>query len=490
MRGRTLLAALLAFAMVSSLAAAPVAAAGPDLNFDDEQTPNPYLQEDTLTVAQHDRAEMSSALQYYDDSGDIATLPATVNSSQETPYTFRADQIDEPAFSEFPREKNVSVIEATEWTTTSGASSSMTVSQTNGATASGVDSIELAATVADTETATATASNFSITDDPEKRVLRFVGNVDSLASGSNVDVRLVDADGDAKVVHINSTMTASDADVIGTGTGQGYVFQERLGDLATDGTNGDGVFDGIQKIEVVVSDADATLTVVGLDAESKSEFVLGETINADDETEQVTKRNAGGDMSVSVTSLDSMGETFDDAVINDLEVSDVRYRLSDLTSPDDYEVTFSDADQYSYERKLELNGRLEIPSAIDLSHSGLSFMDQQTFVSQRYASVQIAEGVGDQEFSNISSWSDKSDLYSSKNADHELDSTVAVDKSYAYSLTLLLQSGEEDTMTADAGGGGGFWGGGGGNPIMSFFDWIIAGVLGVAGTLGLARARS
>jgi hypothetical protein len=490
MRLRPIFAAVFAVLMVGSLVGAPVAAAPPDLNFDDEDTPNPYLQEDQLTIAQHDRAEMSSELMYFDDSGEVATLPATVNSSQDTPYTFRADQIDSDAFTQFPRDKNVSAIDATEWSTTSGASSSMTISQTNGATASGVDSVEFNASVVSGETATATFGNFSITDDPEKRVVRLVGNVDTLASGSNVDVRLVDADGDAKVATINSSATASDANVIGTGTGQGYVYQQRLGDLATDGTNGDGVFDGIEKVEIVVSDADATVTLVGLDAESKSEFELGETVNSNDETETVSERNSGGDMSLSVTSIDTMGETFDDAVVNDLRISDVRYQLSDLTNPDDYEVTFSDADQYSYERKLELNGRLEIPSAIDLSHSGLSFMDEQGFVSQRYASVQIAEGVGDQEFENISSWNDKSDLYSSEGATHELDSTVAVDKSYAYSLTLLLQPGEEDTMTADASGGGGFWGAGGSNPVSSFINWVIAGILGIGGTLGIARARA
>lgn len=491
MRLRPIFAAVFAALLVGSMVGAPVAAAPPDLNWSDDQTPNPYLQEDQLTIAQHDRGEMSSALQYYDDSGEVASLPATVNSSQDTPYTFRADQIDSATFTNFPRDKeNVTAIDATEWTASSGTNSDMSVSQTDGSTASGVDSVELNASVASGETATATFSNFSVSDDPEKRVLRFVGNVDTLASGANVDVRLVDADGDAKVATINSSATISNDDVIGASTGQGYVYQQRLGDLATDGSNGDGVFDGIEKVEVVVSDADATLTVVGLDAESKSEFVLGETINSNDETVTVTERNSGGDMSVSVTSLDTLGTVFDNAVVNDLRISDVRYRLSDLTSPDDYEVSFSDADQYSYERKLELQGRLDIPSAIDLSHSGLSFMDEQGFVSQRYASVQIAEGVGSQEFDNISSWEDKSSLYSSKGSTHELDSTVAVDKSYAYSLTLLLQPGEEDTMTADASGGGGFWSAGGSNPVTSFINWLVAGVLGVGGTLGIARARA
>lgn len=118
-----------------------------------------------MTIAQHDRGEMTSELQYFDDSGEIATLPATVNSSQDTPYTFRADQIDSDAFTQFPRDKNVSAIDATEWSTTSGASSSMTISQTDGATASGVDSVEFNASVVSGETATATFGNFSVKKD-------------------------------------------------------------------------------------------------------------------------------------------------------------------------------------------------------------------------------------------------------------------------------------------------------------------------------------
>jgi hypothetical protein len=98
MRLRPIFAAVFAVLLVGSLVGTPVAAAPPDLNFEDEQTPNPYLQEDQLTIAQHDRAEMTSELQYFDYSGEIATLPAHVNISQDTPYTFRADQIDSDAF--------------------------------------------------------------------------------------------------------------------------------------------------------------------------------------------------------------------------------------------------------------------------------------------------------------------------------------------------------------------------------------------------------
>jgi hypothetical protein len=485
MNARGFLAALLAITLATSMMGAPVAAA-PGLNFSDDRAPNPYLVEDQLTVAQHDMAEMDSPLQYYDDSGNIATLPASVNESQDTPYTYRADQVNASVFSEFPRKsESASAIDASEWTTSSGASSSMSVSQTDGATASNVPAIETAATVVSGETATATYSNFSITNDPNKRVLRFVGNVDTLSSSAHVEVRAVDSDGDYKAAEINSSSTASNAGVIGASTGQGYVFQERLGDLATEGS-GDGSFDGIEKIEVYVADADATLTIVGLDAESKSEMTLGETVNSNDETETVTERYSGGDMSLSVTSLDTLGSSFDEATLNDLRVSDVRYRFQDLTDADDYSVEFSDASDYgSYERKLEVQGRLAIPAAIDLSHSGLAFEDEQGFVDTRYATVEVAEGVGDQDFDNISSWSDVSDKYTSQGATHTLDSTVAVDKEYAIQMTVLLQSSEEDTLKGSPAGAGPVGSGGGGiaGMISGFFSTTVGKVTAIVGTI-------
>lgn len=492
MNARALIASLFCVLLVAQIAAAPVAAA-PDLNFEDDKTPNPYIEAGTVTIAEHDRSSMSSPLQYYDDNGDLQTLPAVVNDSQDTPYTFRADQIDADAYEKFPREHDNTAINASEWTTTSGASSSMSVTQTDGGTAAGVESIKFDPSVATGETASASYSNFSaITNDPKKRVLRFVGNVDSLESGAEVQLRIEDSDGDYKAAVINDSQSGSADNVIGAATGQGYVYQERLNNLATDTSNGDGAFDDIAQITVHVSGGNATVTMVGVDVESKSSFVLGETINSNDEAVDIEERYSGGDMSLSVTSLSTMGEIFDDATIRELDVSGVHYRFADLTDTDDYSVEFSDADAYSYPRKLEIYGRISVPTAIDLSHSGLSLQMHQGLISQKYANVEVAEGVGDADFDNISSWTSMTDSFSSQGATHELDSTVAVDKEYAIHAVLVLQESDEDDMTADApssdGGGGGFWGSGG-NPVMSFFDWLIAGILAVGGSLAVWRRR-
>lgn len=489
MNFKRLFAVAMAVLLVAQIPAAVAGAPG-GLNYEEEKTPNPYISAQTVTIAEHDRSEMTSPLQYYDDNGDLASLEATYNDSQETPFTFRADQIDAAAYTKFPREHGNSAINASEWTTSSGAGSSMTVSQTDGATAAGVDSVELNASVATGETASATYSNFSAIDtDPKKRVARFIGNVDSLESGAEVQLRFVDSDGDYKALVINSSETASADDVIGASTGQGYVAQERLSNLATDTSAGDGTFDDIAEVTVHVEGGDATVTMVGLDVESKSEFVLGETYNSTSEDyEDVSERHAGGDMSLSVTSLSTMGAVFDDATIRNLEVSEVRYRFADLTDADDYSVEFSDAPAYSYPRKLEIYGRISVPTAIDLTHSGLALEMRQGLISQKYATVEVAEGVGDTAFENISSWTSKSDVFTAQGDVHELDGTVAVDQEYAIHGVFLLQQSDEDAMKSSSSesGGGGFWGGGG-NPIMSFFDWLIAGALAIGGSLAVWR---
>lgn len=173
MKTRTLIASLLSVLLVAQIAATPVAAAPGDLNYEEDKTPNPYISADTVTVAEHDRGDMDSPLQYYDDNGDLQRLKAQINASQEAPLTFRADQIDAESYRAFPREEGVTAINASEWSTSSGASSSMTVSQTDGATVAGVDSVKFDPTVATGETAEAEFSNFTAIDtDPKKRVLR------------------------------------------------------------------------------------------------------------------------------------------------------------------------------------------------------------------------------------------------------------------------------------------------------------------------------
>ncbi|PSQ06649.1 hypothetical protein BRC92_00320 [Halobacteriales archaeon QS_4_69_31] len=472
----------------------PAAAAGPALDFTNDKTPNPMLVEDTLTVAEHDRGAMSGPLEYYDDGGAVATLPAEVNTSQTTPVGLRFDKIDGEAYRLFPRvdgesDNGATWTDTAQWSKNSGASSSVSIAD---ADADSVQKVSVDATVATGETATATfGSNVSITQDPNKRVLTFVGNVDTLASGSSVEVRVVDGDGDYRNATIEAGAVASANDVIANATGNGYVFQQRVSDLPLT-TAGDGTFDGIQQINVVASENDAKVTIAGLDVDRKSTIELAEIERDTDgdsslETTTITDYYEGG--VAGVTSLDTLGAWADSASIMDLEVYDVSYQFSDLTDESEYSVNFSDADDYSYPQKLELYADLEVPSAIDLSHGTLTLEYYQGLVSDRYVTLEIASVDSSAEFGNVSdaSYSDKSGSLSGQGTTAELVASASADTTYRVHMVALLQTEEVEGMQGDGPAGPTDSSGGG------FFSTIIGKIAGVAtmvlGAVGIQRYR-
>lgn len=497
---KRLLAVSFVVLMVSSMAVGPAMAAGGGFDYDHDDTPNAVLVSSETTVDKYDRGQMDDSLAYFGDDGDVQHMDAVVNASEDTPYLVRYDQVDDESVRLFPRvdgedANNVSAIKNSgDWTTDASATAgSASLTDATGSTAPGIAAVGFSASSQTSgDVAVFTYDNFTVDSDAEKRVPQVIGSVDSLASGAEIQVRFNESDGDYKETVVNSSASASADDVIGTSTGSGYVWQQRLADLATKGS-GDGSFDAIDSVEVRIVDGDADLTLVGLDAERKGALTLGETVDSNDETVTVEERNSGGDMTVELTALETMGSEFDDAVIHNYRVQDVRFEQSQAADGD-VSVEFGDAPNYAYPEKVEYHARLSIPTAIDLSHSGLSFEDTQTFVSDRYATLRIAEGVGDTEFDNISSdsWTDKSSTYSASGETHVLDDTVQAGQSYVIHGVILLQDGDRDDLEGgdDAGGGGGFWGGSGGNPLGAALNWIVAAVMTVAGGLGLKRAGS
>ncbi|WP_135304112.1 hypothetical protein [Haloarcula amylovorans] len=490
--------AILAVFLTLTIVATPItgsAAAAPGLNFSSEKAPNPTFVEDELVVGSHDRSEMSDALEYYNDSGEVATLPATVNQSQDTPVGVRFDQIDAERYGLFPRidgetGNSANWTVASDWTTSSGASSSMSVTD---ADADGVDKLELAATVASSETATATyADNVSITSDPNKRVMFGVLNVDTLASGSTVEVRAVDGDGDYRYAEVNASANASADDVIANSTGNGYVFSERLSNLPLAGS-GDGTFDSIQQVDIVASDADATVTLAGLDLDTKSDEDLAEIQrNTDGDTEleatTITDYYEGG--VANLTALDTLGPMYDDAVVNDLHVYDVQYQFSDLSDSEEYSTEFSSADDYNYPQKLELYADMSVPTAIDLQHGSLTMEFEQGLVESRYVVAEVATGVdSSEEFGNFTdedgTYSSVTDSFGSQGTTATFVASASADTNYRVHLVVLLQDEEASTLQdMSAVGPTGASGGG-------FFASIwgkVAGLLGsVLVAVGLKR---
>lgn len=475
----------------SGLAAAQ-SASGPGLNFENGKTPDPTISEDVLTVVEHDTGEMDSPLQYYDDNGDIAELPATVNNSQDTPVGVRFDQIDASAYDQFPRTESepgnsVNWTVASDWTTSSGGSSSVAVSD---ADTLGMDRVNVDASVTSSETATATlADNVSITSDPNKRVMMAVVNVDELTAGSEVEFRAVDADGDFRSANITAGEDAANQTVIANSTGDGYVFQSKLSEMALEGS-GDGSFDEIDSVEVVVSESDAEVTVSGLDLDGKSERELGEIQRDTDddgdlETTIITNFYGGG--VAKLTSLDTLGSMYDGDVINNLRVYDVQYKFSDLTDEGDYSTEFGNSDR-SYPKELELYADLSVPSAIDISHGTLTVEYEQGFVSDRYAVTEVATDIDSSEaFGNLSD----SDYTSWASALGTVNSTATIqananaDTTYRVHMVISLKDDEVSALQASSGGLFGPTGGsGGGGGILG---WIFGGAAAVLSGLGLRR---
>ncbi|ELZ23499.1 hypothetical protein C475_14538 [Halosimplex carlsbadense 2-9-1] len=475
------------FVAIMVATATPAAAASPALNFSDDKTPNPTIVEDELTIHEHDRGQMGDALEYYDDSGEVTSLNASVNSSQTTPVGVRFDKVDAEAFAQFPRvdsegDNAATWTKASDWSTSSGASSSVSVSE---ADADGVEKVTVDASVASTETATATfGANVSLDSDPNKRVLTFGGNVDELTTDATVDVRVVDGDGDYRSANISASELASDETVIANGTGTGFVFQERISNLPLGGT-GDGALDSIQQIDVVASESDAEVTISWLDADRKGEVDLAEIERDTDddgdlETTTVTNIYEGG--VTNITGLSTLGDTFDTASINDLSVYDVSYELADLTDESEYSVNFSSADAYSYPEKLELYGDLSVPTAIDISHGDLTLEFDQGLINERYAVLEVGSGVDSStDFGNVSD-SAMTDMTGSLMGDDttaELVSSATADTNYRIHAVALLQTEEVDDVQGSAGGMGPTGSGGGG-----FFSNVWGQIIGVAAAVG------
>mgnify|MGYP000642797929 CR=1 FL=1 len=497
MRFKTIFTALLAALLVTSLAA-PAAMAAPDFNENASAAQNPYIETD-VTVSNFDRAEMEPG-QYEDDSGEIATLPGSVDQSQDVddigsgtvnPYHFVATDVDFSDAAAFPHaSENVSAVHnESKWTVDeSGSAGSMTVSDSS--TAPGVEALEVStSSQTDTDTATASFSDVSITSDAEKRYLQAMLDVNALDSGATVELRAVDSDGDYVATTINTSASASDDDVIATGTGGGYVIQEQVGALTTQGS-GDGTMAAIEEVEVVVMDGDATVRLSALNADKTSEWSLGdERVDTDDQDdfETETVRDVSEPGAVHIYNLDTMGSTFDNAEINGLEMP-MRFAASDLASDEqEVNVTFQAAESYpSFENRMEAYYRLELPAAYDLSYANATLKQDVTVPSSRFQTAEIAEGASDTEFSEIDGWTDVLGSIGSQGDTVTLDDTIQPGQEIGYHATVLVTDDEKSELQ-QIGGAGQFASSSGGGLISMILSPFGA-LAGAAGAL-LARVR-
>lgn len=475
------LVALLAFSTVGAAAGATMLGAG-EVNFESDYAPNPEIDERTLEKDSHDVGD--ELVEYEGDNGETQTLDAHVNDSETNPISLRADKINASDYSRFPGDKSdVSALDAGEWAT---SGTSITVENAN--TAPEVEALRVSTSgLASGSSNSATFSNVSIDSDPNKRYLQAVVNINSISSGATVDVVFTDADGDDKVATINTSADASADDVIANSTGSGVVYQAQLGSLATTdhsvSASGDGSFDGVDSVSVVVSDGDADVTLAGLNGEKMGTWSFGEKkVDTDDDDELETVEITEPSGSFSIHSTESMGSTFDSSTIHDLRFPAI-YSAADLVDDSDVSVEITETAEGKYPNygfKVTAQYRLSVPNAYDLVHSGLTLRDTQDMPSDRYKEVAYAEGVGDSEFDEISSWTDVTSSYSSEGSDVTLDETVEPGKEYAVKYEFVATGSNTDEIedtSAGAPGGGGKESGG----ILGSISAVIASILGVLG---------
>ncbi|MBB6645078.1 hypothetical protein [Halobellus ruber] len=456
---------------VASSVAMPVMAQNSAVNYDADATQSQYYRgEVTIDTYRMDW----NGLQWENDAGEVEDLAGQVNESADNPYSYTVTRVNASDFGAFPHQKDgVSALDAGEWTT-SGASVS------NVEPATGVDAVEMTLAQGDS----ATFSNFSIASDESKKSLMMAFDVDSLDSNAVIEVRINDSDGDYKMAEINASESSGE-DWMAGATGDGFVFQRQLGEIPTETTSGsDGTFNDIEEVEVVGQTNGGTITVTALNLDKSGNYVLGDRLtdtDSDDEleTETITEVKDGGP--IAVTDLSTLGDTFDNAVVNGLTVDFHRYPSSLPSTA--VKVNFSKAGAYpGFDFKIDLYYRMQLDTGYDLSYSNLELVAEQSVPESRYQATDIVEGASDTDFDDLS-WNDAGVTYGSVGDTIVVEDTVQPSQNIALHYQYLV-TGDERTAMQQTGGAIGPTGGSGGGIvgfITSIPGMIVTTLAGLAG---------
>ena len=480
--GRRRFMAASAGAAAAVVATGGVAAAEGEVNFATDAVHAPRVEKD-VAIAEHTE-EMSSALEYVNDSGETVSLAddgaaiasRAADDEPHNPVTLRADRFATAEYRDFPRgetftnadgdEEDLSALDAQHWTEdASGSAGSLTVETVEAA--NNEDALRVAASGQGAgDTVVAGFSDFSIDSGVARKYLQLVVGVDQLASGAVATVRLIDSAGQTIEAVVDSSADAGAVGTIATATGPAVVYQAQLGEFSTE-------LDDVVELEVEISEADADLEIAALNLERESRWEYGsqEVLNSDDEIEETTVREPAGEFSI--TSFDGLPDVFASSRIHDLGVS-VEFRAEEL-SEGDRRVRWGDAGPYDYPNRLETLVGYELPTAYDLSYSGGRAVDEVLYASSRYRDT---DGVGFARLDELPTWSevdddevsftDRTSLYvdASIGDDVELTPSVSADEMLVVRHDVLLDDDDREAATAASTGGsaigptgsGGFWG--------------------------------
>jgi hypothetical protein len=461
--GRQSLALVFVALVVSS---GIVAAVGGTVDWSSDPAPNlEYAREETKSVHQMDWGTSDDALRKYENNnGDIVKMEATINDSADNPISFVPTDIEVDGLGAFPHSKsNVNATDAGEWSVdTSGVSTTgATADVSDAETAPNVEAVRFSTTdLASGDTAKFTFDNFSITSDEDKRYLVVGQDIATLDSGATVEYRVVDEDGDYRAAEIN-TSRSSGEDFMANATGEGYLYQRQLGSMDLT-VNGDGTFNNVQKVVVVVQDGDIDASVPYVNIETMSPYDFGSKKadnDSDDGLETVDhleKKTAGA---YELTGLDTLGSAFDNAVINSVTLDVVE---EPAEQPDNNVfINTTETDKYpSYDGTATIAVRMEAEDAYDRSIATAVLRDTQSVTSERVLSIKYAEGVPadeavDQAYLDNRTFNDMTGQYGSEGKEVQLDSSLSKGSAVLVKYKFKLTADQMDALKGATSGGSG-----------------------------------
>lgn len=461
--------------MAVLVATAPAAAqSSSGLDIDSPKTPAPELTGPMEKRVQN-MSHSSNALDYQDDSGNWQTLNGTLQNVSN-PISFSPVKISDSEFSTWPSEGNSS-LDASAFSTTA-ANADLSLTNPSG----DVDTLKVNTSgLASGETATATFSDVAITDDAAKHNAWVAVHVQELSGSATVVFS--ESDGDEKRLHLNSSLSRSSADVLADDTGV-FVTQQKLGDLATDGS-GDGTFSAIDSIEIVATDGNVDLEFTTLTADHLSKVSYGsEAVDSDGDgtLENVSVYEPTG--TVSIASLDSLPSKFDDARIYDLEFA---FHQGAAHADVKYEFSEDRAEDYQYQYAFDVFYEFSVPDVMDLDlQSDAKITGHVAFPTERLLTAEYMEGAPStasyEDLRDSTAWTSLAQSYEAAgdNATVTVDDSVQQGNRYVLHQVWLTNQDDRDAMT-ESGGVGVPFGGAGGTVVSWLFGLPGMVVSAVAG---------
>lgn len=488
-----------------ALAAGPGTASASDhaLNYSSGLVPDPWIESD-VTVAEHDRSEMTSETEFINDAGEFDDLaeqgarlqprPDTTTTTAWNPVTLRADKFAAEEYYKFPRGEtydkdgdgdantDLDVLDVTHWTTdTSGTAGTLTFEDVNSPAGTKAIHATTSSQVSG-DVAVARFSDFSIADGELRKHFQLGVTVDALPAGSTVTFRVEDSTGATVDMVIDPSADGSLASTIATSTVTGLVYQPQLGDLTSS-------LDTIEAIEIRIADENPDLTVWALNCERSSRWDYGtrEFVNADDEIETETVYEPSG--TFSITSADTLGTMFDNATVHDLQAA-LRFDTSGVDDRSMVEYEFVDLDHPSYPRQFNMVVNRELETAYDLDYANTSLRDETVHWPEQYQVLDVS--TGETETATLEdvddlTMSDKTSLIDSRDQEIELATTVTDGEvEVLYYEVRVDESAESDMVVQGASGpasqgGGGFW-----SSTRGMLTGIVA---GIAVFIGMVKTR-